>query len=51
MLLSAGYLAGRYRESFDITARLAPPLLAGALTAVAALGFSALQLMLGSRPT
>lgn len=47
VLLAAGYLAGRYREGFDVTGRFVAPLLAGALTAMAALGFSAIQLMLG----
>lgn len=47
VLLGAGYLAGRYREGFEISNSLTPPLLAAALTALAAAGFSALQLMLG----
>ena len=49
VLLSAGYLAGRYREAAEISNSLVPPLLAGALTAVAAAGFAAIQLMLGVR--
>lgn len=46
-LLAAGYLAGRWRETFDITSSLVPPLLAGALTTVAAAAFAVIQLMLG----
>lgn len=46
-LLSAGYLAGRWREGYDIVSSLVPPLLAGALTAVAALVYGMLQLTLG----
>ena len=47
VLLTIGYLAGRYREGFEIQGPLAPAALAGALTALGALGFSAIQLMLG----
>jgi rod shape-determining protein MreD len=47
VLLGAGYLAGRYREGFEISGRWVAPLLAGALTAFGALGFAAIQLMLG----
>lgn len=46
-LLAAGYLAGRWREGFDITSSLVPPLLAGVLTMVAASTFAAITLMLG----
>lgn len=46
-LMSAGYLAGRWRESYDIVSSLVPPLLTGALTAVSAAAYAALQLMLG----
>jgi rod shape-determining protein MreD len=49
VLLSAGYLAGRYREVTEISNSLIPPLLAGALTTGAAAGFAAIQLMLGVR--
>ena len=49
VLLSAGYLAGRYREGAEISNPLIPPLLAGALTTAAAAGFAAIQLMLGVR--
>jgi rod shape-determining protein MreD len=47
VLLSVGYLAGIYRERFDVTNSLIPPLLCMALTLVAELSFAALQLMLG----
>lgn len=47
ILLSVGYLAGRYREGFEISNSLIPPLLAGGLTLLAGFGFSALQLLLG----
>ena len=46
-LLTAGYLAGRYREGFDVTSPLVPPALAGALTLLATGGFAVVQLMLG----
>lgn len=46
-LLSAGYLAGRWRESYDIVSSLVPPLLSGALTAVYAIVLAALSVMLG----
>ena len=47
-LLSAGYLAGRYRErGFEVSSRYVPPLLAGGLTLFASAGFAALHLMLG----
>ncbi len=47
VLLSAGYLAGLFRERFDIHSALVPPLLCMALTLFAELGFAAVQLMLG----
>jgi rod shape-determining protein MreD len=47
VLLTIGYLAGRYREGFEISSSLVPALLAGALTALGTFGFSAIQLMLG----
>jgi rod shape-determining protein MreD len=47
VLLSVGFLAGRYREGTEISNSLIPPLLAGALTLGAAAGFAAIQLMLG----
>lgn len=46
-LLSIGYLAGRYRESFEITNSLVPPLLAGGFTALGTAAFAVVQLMLG----
>jgi rod shape-determining protein MreD len=47
VLLSIGYLAGRYREGFEVSNALTPLLLTGALTAFGAAAFSAIQLMLG----
>jgi rod shape-determining protein MreD len=47
VLLTAGYLAGRYREGFDISNPLVAPLLAAGLTLLAVSGFAAIQLMLG----
>jgi rod shape-determining protein MreD len=49
VLLSVGFLAGRYREGTEISNSLIPLLLAGALTLCAAAGFAAIQLMLGVR--
>lgn len=46
-LLTAGYLAGRWREGYDIVSSLVPPLLTGALCGVAALTYGVLQLTLG----
>jgi rod shape-determining protein MreD len=47
VLLTVGYLAGRWRESFDITSAFVPPLLTGALALFGATIFAAIQLMLG----
>jgi rod shape-determining protein MreD len=47
VLLAVGYLAGLFRERFDIHSPLVPPLLCMALTLFAELGFGALALMLG----
>jgi rod shape-determining protein MreD len=47
VLLSAGYLAGLYRERFDVTSPLVPPMLCMGLTLFSELAFSAVQLMLG----
>jgi len=47
VLLTIGYLAGRYREGFEISGRLTAPLLAAGLTALGAFFFAAVQLMLG----
>lgn len=46
-LMTAGYLAGRWREGYDIVSSLVPPLLAGALTGVAVTVYGAMQLTLG----
>lgn len=47
VLLTVGYLAGRYREGFEIDTPMAPALLAAGLTLLATAGYTALQLMLG----
>jgi rod shape-determining protein MreD len=47
VLLSVGYLAGRYRESVEITSSWVPPLLVGGFTLLAAGGLAAVELMLG----
>jgi rod shape-determining protein MreD len=47
VLLSIGYLAGRYREGFEITNAWIPALLAGGFTLLAAAGLAAVELMLG----
>ncbi|HEX2266508.1 MAG TPA: rod shape-determining protein MreD [Solirubrobacterales bacterium] len=47
VLLATGYLAGLFRERFEIHSALVPPLLCLALTLFAELGFGAVQLMLG----
>lgn len=46
-LMAVGYLAGRWREGYDIVSSLVPPLLSGALCGVAALILGVLHLMLG----
>jgi len=46
-LMAAGYLAGRWREGYDIVSAIVPPLLSGALAALAALIYGALTLTLG----
>ena len=46
-LMAAGYLAGRWREGYDIVSSLVPPLLIGALTALTALIYGGLTLTLG----
>jgi rod shape-determining protein MreD len=46
-LMAAGYLAGRWREGYDIVSSLVPPLLTGALTGVAVTVYGAMQLTLG----
>jgi rod shape-determining protein MreD len=47
VLLSIGYLAGRYREGFEIRNGIVPALLAGGFTLIGAAGFAAIELMLG----
>jgi rod shape-determining protein MreD len=47
VLLGAGYLAGLFRERFDIHSRLLPPLMCMGLTLFAEIGYAAVQLMLG----
>jgi rod shape-determining protein MreD len=47
VLLATGYLAGLFRERFEIHSPLVPPLLCMALTLFAELGFGAVELMLG----
>jgi rod shape-determining protein MreD len=47
VLLSIGYLAGLFRERFEIHSPLVPPLLCMGLTLFAELGFGAVQVMLG----
>lgn len=47
VLLGVGYLAGLFRERFEIHSALVPPLLCMGLTLVAELGFGAMQVMLG----
>jgi rod shape-determining protein MreD len=47
VLLAAGYLAGLFRERFEIHSPLVPPLLCMLFTLFAELGFGALALMLG----
>jgi len=47
VLLGVGYLAGLFRERFEVQSALLPPLLCMGLTLVAELGFAAVQVMLG----
>lgn len=47
VLLAVGYLAGLFRERFEIHSALVPPLLCMALTFFAELGYGAVELMLG----
>ena len=47
VLLWVGYLAGRYREGFEVDRAYVPALLAGGLTLLGSAGFAVLQLMLG----
>lgn len=47
VLLAVGYLAGLFRERFEIHSPLVPPLLCMVLTLFAELGFGAVELALG----
>jgi rod shape-determining protein MreD len=47
VLLATGYLAGLFRERFEIHSPLVPPLLCMGLTIFAELGFGAVELILG----
>jgi len=47
VFLSTGYLAGLFRERFEIHSALVPPLLCMGLTLFAEIGYGAVQLMLG----
>ncbi|MDX6608741.1 MAG: hypothetical protein QOF85_666 [Solirubrobacterales bacterium] len=47
VLLSIGYLAGLFRERFEVHSSLVPALLCMGLTLFAELGFAAIQLLLG----
>lgn len=47
VLMSAGYLAGLFRERFVIQSPLLAPLMCAVLTLFAELGFGAVELMLG----
>jgi rod shape-determining protein MreD len=47
VLIATGYLAGLFRERFEIHSPLVPPLLCMGLTIFAELGFGAVQAMLG----
>lgn len=47
VLMATGYLAGLFRERFEIHSALVPPLLCMAMTFFSELGFGAVELMLG----
>jgi rod shape-determining protein MreD len=47
VLLAVGYLAGRYREGFEITRRFVPPTICGALTLFASFLYGVIQVTLG----
>src|SRR5260221_11910318 len=51
VLLATGYLAGLFRERFEIHSPLVPPLPCMGLTGFAELGFGAVELMLGFNAT
>jgi rod shape-determining protein MreD len=46
-LIAVGYMAGRYRESYEVSNALTPPIMIGVLSLAYAALFSAIQLMLG----
>lgn len=46
-LMIAGYLAGRWREGYDIVSSLVPPLLTAGLTGLAVAAYGAMELTLG----
>jgi len=46
-LLAIGYLAGRWRETYDIASGWVPPALSGGLTVVYGMAIAGLELMLG----
>lgn len=48
VLLAVGYLAGLFRERFEIRSPLVAPLLCAGLTLFAEIGFGAVELMLGA---
>ena len=47
VLMATGYLAGSFRERFEITSRFLPPLLIAGFTLFAQLGYGAVELALG----
>ena len=47
VLLSTGYLAGLFRERFEIHSALVPPLMCMGFTLFAEIGYGAVQVMLG----
>jgi rod shape-determining protein MreD len=47
VLIGAGYLAGLFRERFEIHSALVPPLVCMTLTLFVEIGFAAVQVMLG----
>jgi rod shape-determining protein MreD len=47
VLIAVGYLAGLFRERFEIHSPLVPPMLCMGLTLFAELGFGAVEMMLG----
>ncbi len=51
VLLAVGYLAGLFRERFEVTSPFLPPLMIALLTFFAELGFGAVELMLGTDST